>query len=101
MMNCGMVLETEADRRLDQLRIEGTDGSIRSTGEFNGCGAMKYTLIKNGTSEEKTVMTPQNYSLEIEQFGRCITNGEKPHVTAEFSVLNLKTIEKILGLIGY
>ena len=101
MMNCGMVLKTEADRRLDQLRIEGTDGSIRSTGEFNGCGAMKYTLIKNGTSEEKTVMTPQNYSLEIEQFGRCITDGEEPHVTAEFSVLNLKTIEKILGLIGY
>jgi predicted dehydrogenase len=101
MMNCGMVLETDADKRLDQLRIEGTEGSIRSTGEFNGCGAMKYTVIKDGVSEEKTVMTPQNYSLEFAQFGRCISDGEKPHVTPDFSVENLRTIETILGLIGY
>ena len=102
MMNCGMVLKTGADLRVDQLRIEGTEGSIRSTGAFNGCGDMSYTVIKDGKAQEKVIpCVPQNYSLEVAQLGRCITDGEKPHVTAEFSALNLKTIERILGLIGY
>ena len=41
-MNCGMVLETEANKRIDQLRIEGTNGAIWSTGAFNGCGTMSH-----------------------------------------------------------
>lgn len=101
MMNCGMVLATEASRRLDQLRIEGTEGSIRSTGEFNGCGEMTYTVIRDGAEEVKTVSVPQNYSLETEQLGRCILDGEKPHVTAEFTVGNLGTICRVLKEIGY
>ncbi len=55
MMNCGMVLKTGADLRIDQLRIEGTEGSIRSTGEFNGCGDMTYTVIKDGKEVARTV----------------------------------------------
>ena len=102
MMNCGMILKTGADLRVDQLRIEGTDGSIRSTGEFNGCGDMTYTVIKDGKAEEKTVRAvPQNYSLEVAQLGRCITDGEKPHVTREFTIATLKTIETVLAKIGY
>ena len=101
MMNCGMILKTGADLRIDQLRIEGTEGSIRSTGEFNGCGEMDYTIIKDGKEKTKRISVPQNYSLEVEQLGRCITNGEKPHVTREFTVATLTTIEKILKQIGY
>ena len=101
MMNCGMVLHTDADLRIDQLRIEGTKGSIRSTGEFNGCGEMTYTIIKNGTQTVKNVLVPQNYSLEVEQLGRCITDGEKPHVSREFTIGTLKTVGKILEQIGY
>ncbi|MCR5160659.1 MAG: Gfo/Idh/MocA family oxidoreductase [Lachnospiraceae bacterium] len=101
MMNCGMVLATEASRRLDQLRIEGTEGSIRSTGEFNGCGEMTYTVIKDGMEEVKTVSVPQNYCLETEQLGRCILDGEKPHVTAQFTIANLGTICRVLKEIGY
>ena len=101
MMNCGMVLHTDADLRIDQLRIEGTEGSIRSTGEFNGCGEMTYTIIKNGTQTVKTVSVPQNYSLEVEQLGRCITDGEKPHVSREFTIGTLRTVGKILEQIGY
>ena len=101
MMNCGMVLKTGANLRVDQLRIEGAEGSIRSTGEFNGCGKMTYSILKNGREEVKTVSVPQNYSLEVEQLGRCITEGEKPHVSREFTVATLTTIEKILGQIGY
>lgn len=101
MVNSGMVLLTDADKRLDQLRIEGTKGSIRSTAEFNGCGELSYTIIKDGVCEEKTVRCPQNYRLEVEQFGRCIRNGEAPHVTREFTFANLRTLERILQAIGY
>ena len=100
-MNCGMVLETEANKRIDQLRIEGTDGAIWSTGEFNGCGEMTYTIIKGQKKEEKTVSVPQNYRLEVEQLGRCIADGETPHVSREFTCRNLSIIERILEKIGY
>ena len=100
LMNCGMVLETNADRRADQLRIEGSKGSIRSTAEFNGCGDLSYTLTVDGVSEEKHVSVPQNYRLEVEQFGRCIKNGEKPHVTKEFTISNLQTLERVLSMIA-
>ena len=62
---------------------------------------MSYTVIKGGVSEEKTVSVRQNYCLEVEQFGRCITDGEKPHVTAEFTIADLETLERILKEIGY
>ena len=99
--NSGMVLQTNANRRIDQLRIEGSEGSIRSTAEFNGCGELSYTLIRNERSEVKTISVPQNYRLEVEQFGRCILTGEKPHVSEEFTLRNLLTLEQILKAIGY
>ena len=49
----------------------------------------------------KTVSTPHNYCLEVEQLGRCILNGEKPHITREFSVTNSRVLEQILAEIGY
>ena len=99
-VNSGMVLATSADKRIDQLRIEGTEGSIRSTAEFNGCGEMEYTVIRNGRSERKVISVPNNYRLEVEQFGRCIRNGEAPHVTGEFTIANLRTLERILACIA-
>ncbi len=101
LMNCGMVLQTAAGRRADRLVIEGTDGAIYSDGEFNGCGTMTYKLIKDGIITEKEVSVPNNYRLEVEQFGRCIENGESPHVSETFSVENIMTIENILKEIGY
>ena len=62
---------------------------------------MTYTVIRNGAEETKTVTVPQNYCLETEQLGRCILDGEKPHVTAQFTVANLTTIGKVLKEIGY
>ena len=55
----------------------------------------------DGYKEEKTVMVPQNYRLEVEQLGRCITGGEKPFVTESFSVANARIIDRILETIGY
>ena len=101
MVNSGLVLQTEADKRLDQLRIEGTEGSIRSTAEFNGCGNLSYTVIKDGAAREKYISARQNYSLEVEQMGRCIREGAAPHVTKEFTLSNLRTLERILKEINY
>ena len=36
---------------------------------------------------EYTVFCPDNYMLEIEQFGRCIREGEKPLVSKEETLL--------------
>lgn len=99
-INCGMVLKTGADHRIDQLRIEGTEGTILSTAEFNGFGDLSYTLIKNGQTEEKHISVPHNYRLEVEQMGHCILDGETPHVTKEFTISNLETIERILNEIA-
>ncbi|MBQ0028590.1 MAG: Gfo/Idh/MocA family oxidoreductase [Lachnospiraceae bacterium] len=48
-----------------------------------------------------TVNVLQNYRLEVEQFGRCITDGEKPHVSREFSAMNARTLDKVLAAIEY
>lgn len=98
---CAMVLATDQDRRIDCLRIHGTKGDIRTDAQFNQCGELSYTLTVGEESVVKTVKTPQNYSLEVAQLGRCITDGEKPHVSREFSMKNALLMEKILQIIGY
>ena len=101
LMNCGMVLKTGARKRIDRLFIDGTEGSILTEAPFNGCGDMAYRISKEGRTEEKTVSVPNNYKLEVEQLGRCILNGETPRVSEEFSIGNLRTIDRIMKEIGY
>lgn len=96
-----MVLATDKDRRIDCLRIHGTLGDIYSAAQFNQCGELEYTLTVGDHAVVKTVPTPHNYRLEVEQMGRCITDGEKPHVSEAFTMKNAKLMEKILGLTGY
>ena len=98
---CGMVLATDQDRRIDCLRIHGTKGDIRTDAHFNQDGDLSYTLTIGDASVVKCVPTPQNYSLEAAQLGRCITDGEQPHISEAFSLQNAKLMEKILALIGY
>ena len=98
---CAMVLATDQDRRIDCLRIHGTKGDIRTDAQFNQCGELSYTLTVGEERVVKTVTTPQNYSLEVAQLGRCITDGEKPHVSREFTMKNALLMEKILQIIGY
>lgn len=98
---CAMVLATDQDRRIDCLRIHGTKGDIRTDAEFNQCGELTYTVTVGDEKTVKTVSTSQNYSLEIAQLGRCITDGEKPHVSEEFTLRNARLLEAILARIGY
>ena len=98
---CGMNFETAMDRRFDRLYIHGSKGYIKSSVEFNQAGDLSYILCVDGKEEIKTVKVLQNYRLEVEQLGRCITDGEKPHVSEEFSLMNARTIDKVIAAMGY
>lgn len=98
---CGMCLNRKPFDRIDRFRIHGTAGSIESCEQFNADGALQYMVKTHEKTEIKTVSTPQNYRLEVEQLGRCITDGEDPWISAEFTAANGRLLEKILEQIGY
>ena len=98
---CGMLLATEQDKRIDRFQIHGTRGVIKCEEEFNQMGELAYTLITDAGEAVKTVNVPQNYRLEVEQLSRCIAEGEALHVTHEFTRMNARTLEKVLREIGY
>lgn len=100
-MVAAMVLATEKGHRIDRFRIHGTRGCIVSDERFNQHGTLCYTIEIDGKKQIKTVDTPDNYCLEVEQLGRCITDGESPWVSNAFSVGNGCVIEQILDRIGY
>ena len=97
----GMVLPTGQFRRLDRFQIHGVNGFITSQAEFNQQGEITWQLTLNGTTESKRVFAPQNYRLEAEQMGRCILNGETPHVSETFSLRLSRTMDRILASMGY
>jgi len=97
-LDCGMLLPRG---RLDRFRIFGTKGTIVSPVEFNQSGEIPYTVIRDGVSETKTVSVRDNYTLEVEQLGRCVRGLEKPHVSREFSLLVARVTDRILAEIGY
>ena len=101
VFQCGMVLATDAGKRIDRWQIHGTKGYIRSEVEFNQCGELSYTVRTESGEITKTVSTPQNYKLEVEQLGRCILDGESPFVTHAFTLKNARVLEKVLTAIGY
>lgn len=98
---CGMTLATGQDRRLDRLQIHGTEGVLRTDAEFNQAGCLSYQVVTDGQLVTHYVDVPQNYSLEIAQLGRCIALGEKPHVSAAFTLATARTLDKALASIGY
>ena len=98
---CGMNFEKEMGRRFDRLYIHGSKGYIKSDTEYNQAGELSYRLCIDGKEEVKTVSVLHNYRLEVEQLGRCITDGEAPHVSEDFSLMNARTIDKALEAIQY
>ncbi len=100
---CGMDLEREPWNAIDSFAIYGSKGSIEPVRfAFNAQGTLVYKLRGfDGVKEKKAIETPNNYQLEIEQFGRVIEQGEKPRVSEAFSIANIRTVERILNEIGY
>ncbi len=97
----GMMLGLGEDSRKDRLYIHGTKGYINSDVEYNQAGTLCYTVVSQGKRIEKTVEVRQNYTLEVEQLGRCIEGQDTPHVTEAFSVRNAELMDMILERIGY
>ena len=90
-----------SSQRADRYFIYGTEGTIEAPIPFNVEGTVKYYIHKNGITKEVIVEVPNNYMLEIEQLGRCITDGEKPYVSHEFSLKTARTMDKVLASMGY
>lgn len=82
-----------------EYTIVGEDGVIQVPVVFNQSGDTKIVIRKNNSTEEMLINCPHNYMLEVEQFGRCIINGEKPLITYEDSYNNAKLIDQALGQI--
>ncbi len=99
--NVGMILGENTNSRFDRLFIHGSKGSIRSEVEYNQEGEVSYKIYTNDGVIERKVTNPHNYSLEIEQMGRCILSEEKPFITEEFSLKNAKLIDMVLSEIGF
>ena len=99
--NVGMIFPPGSYGRKDRLYIHGTKGCIDSDVEYNQSGELSYTITVGGQKTIRKVTAKQNYALECEQLGRCIENGETPHVTPEFSIKNAELLDMILKRIGF
>jgi Predicted dehydrogenases and related proteins len=77
-------------------RAVGESGLLEVPCQFNAKGDQKIIIEKKGSAEEIVVSCPDNYMLEVEQFGRCILEGEKPFVTYEDSIGNARVIDEAL-----
>ncbi len=101
--NCGMCLpDTGNYKEIDRLIIVGTAGYIRYFFKFNEEGDLIYYIEnEDGDQIAKRVHCPDPYQLEFEQFGRCVTDGETPYISEEFSMKNIKMMEETLQKVGY
>jgi predicted dehydrogenase len=82
--------------RRSEYTIAGQDGIIHVPVEFNTKGDVNIIVKKDSGVEEIAVNCPHNYMLEVEQFGRCILEGEKPLITFEDSYGNARVIDEAL-----
>ncbi|MDN5313813.1 MAG: hypothetical protein PWP10_2559 [Clostridiales bacterium] len=88
-------------QRSDRFFIHGTQGTIEAPVPFNACGQLTYRVILKDKTVSYTVDTPNNYKLEVEQLGRCVSDGESPYVSHEFSLKNARAIDRVLAEMGY
>lgn len=79
-----------------EYTIVGETGIIHVPVVFNKQGDCNIIITKDSVIEEIIVNCPHNYMLEVEQFGRCILNGEDPLITYEDSLNNAKVIDEAL-----
>ncbi len=99
--NVGMILSRDSGSRYDALYVHGSRGCVRSEVRFNQDGAADYRIWTPDKVIVKNVSMRDNYSLEIEQFSRCILGGEKPHISPEFSIKNAELLDRVLKESGY
>ena len=88
-------------QRGDRSFIYGSKGTLEVPISFNAEGLQKWYLVTEEGKTEFEMQIPNNYMLEVEQLGRCILDGEKPHVSHKFSIGNAEAIDMILKSCGY
>lgn len=96
-LGCGF----NGDGRSDRMVIHGTEGKIWADMYFNQEGLSTFDVIKNYGRTHYEFNVRSNYTLEVEQLGKCILNGEKPHISREFSKTVATCIDMVLKEIGY
>lgn len=95
-LGCGFV----ARGRSDRMVIHGTKGSLWADIVFNQEGRNAFEVRTDTGVQAYEFNVKSNYSLEVEQLGRCILNGEKPYITEEFSLQVATVIEDVRKRLG-
>lgn len=96
-LGCGFV----ARGRSDRMVIHGETASLWADIVFNQEGICTFDINSDEACEHFEYDVKINYALEVEQLGRCIAEGEKPHVSEEFSLTVCDIIDKVLEKINY
>ena len=81
--------------------VWGTKGTLSFDRTPNAYGKTPIALSDASGTHIYTMFNKNSYALEIEQFGRCITHGERPVMTLEESKKNMRALEMILRDIQY
>ena len=86
--------------------VLGDAGRIDVPNKFNSRGLTTVTVSNGGrgqnveiVDEVKTsysVFCPDNYLLEMEQFARCVLEGETPEVTKEETIRNARVMDAVI-----
>lgn len=96
-LGCGF----NGDGRSDRMVIHGEKGKILADMYFNQAGINTFDVITNEGRKHFEMDVRSNYTLEVEQLGRCILEGEKPFVSKDFSKLVADCIDRVLKEINY
>lgn len=80
--------------------VVGDKGILTVPNEFNSKGITKIVVAAGGKLEEIIVDCPDNYMLEIEQFGNVVRGQENPLITFEDSLGNAVVIDESLKQIS-
>lgn len=79
--------------------VQGDQGKLVVSPAFNQTGPVDIILQNSEGDSIITVDCANPYTLEIEQFGRCIAGEDSPLVTAESSLRTAHVIDQILAQI--
>lgn len=76
--------------------VTGEKGIMNVPFEFNSKGTTKIQVKTADKTEEFTIECPDNYMLEIEQFGKAVLGEESPLITYQDTLGNATVIDESL-----
>lgn len=79
-----------------RYRVIGEKGTLTVPTEYNTKGITQIFITTEEKTEEIIIECPDNYMLEIEQFGRVIAGEEGPLITFDDSLGNAAVIDESL-----